>query len=173
MDVNDRVIYLGTFSKVLAPGLRTGWIIANHECIRNLTAIKTIFEISSGSLNQIFLYRFLKSGSYELHLRKMMRAFRKRMNMTIDSIRKYVPAEKISWVVPTGGFLIWMKLQTKPVENIEGNFIKYGVRISDGRRYFRNPPVNNYIRISISQRNEQEIEEGIIRLGKAINSLQF
>ena len=172
MDVNDRVIYLGTFSKVLAPGLRTGWMIANQECIKNLTAIKTIFEISSGSLNQIFLYKFLQSGSYELHIRKMMRVFRKRMNVAISSIRKYIPGDKISWVVPSGGFLIWMKLQTEPVENIQDHFIKYGIRISDGNNYFKNTPANNYIRISISQRNEQEIEEGIMRLGKAINNLK-
>ena len=172
MDSADRVIYLGTFSKVLAPGLRTGWIIANKECIRNLTAIKTVFEISSGTLNQIFLYKFLQSGLYELHLRKMMRAFRKRMNVAISSIRKYVPAEKILWSAPSGGFLIWIKLLTKPVENIEDHIIKYGVRISDGRNYFNNLQPDNYIRISISKGNDKEIEEGIARLGEAIKNLR-
>jgi DNA-binding transcriptional MocR family regulator len=173
IDVSDRVVYLGTFSKVLAPGLRTGWIIANQECIRNLTAIKTTFEISSGSLSQIFLYRFMNSGSYELHLRKMMRSYRKRMNVAISSIRKYIPSDKISWMMPDGGFLIWLKLLTNPVTDIEDYFKKFGVRISDGNNFFNNIPANNYIRISISQRNEQEIEEGILRLGKAIDNLEF
>jgi DNA-binding transcriptional MocR family regulator len=171
MDISDRVIYLGTFSKVLAPGLRTGWIIANKECVRNLTAIKTVFEISSGSLNQFFLYRFLQSGLYELHLRKMMRAFRKRMNIAISSIRRHIPAERISWSAPSGGFLIWIKLLTKPIENIEDHFIKYGVNISAGRNYFSNQQSNNYIRISISNGNEKEIEEGIARIGQAIKNL--
>ena len=101
-----------------------------------------------------------------------MRVFRKRMNVAISSIRKYIPSEKISWTVPEGGFLIWMKLKTEPVENIQDHFIKYGIRISNGNDFFKDNPKNNYIRISISQRNEQEIEEGIIRLGKAINNLK-
>ncbi len=172
MDISDRVVYLGTFSKVLAPGLRTGWIIANKECIRNLTAVKTVFEISSGSINQIFLWKFLQSGLYELHLRKLMRAFRKRMNVAVSSIRKYVPAEKISWSAPSGGFLIWIKLLAKQDINIEDHFLKYGVRISDGYNYFNSPHHDKYIRISISKGNEKEIEEGIARIGVAIKELR-
>ncbi|MGD0755855.1 MAG: PLP-dependent aminotransferase family protein [Bacteroidales bacterium] len=171
MDNNDLVLYLGTFSKVMAPGLRTGWIIGNHECIRQLTAVKTIFEISSGSLNQIFLQKFLRSGAYELHLRKLMRVYRKRMNIAINSVKKYIPAEKVIWSEPTGGFLIWLKLLSKPIDNIEEYFVRYGVKISDGRNYFRNIQTNNYIRICISKENESEIEEGIKRIGKAISEL--
>ena len=65
-----------------------------------------------------------------------------------------------------------MKLKTEPVENIHDHFIKYAIRISDGNNFFKNAPANNYIRINISQRNEQEIEEGIVRLGKAISNLK-
>jgi DNA-binding transcriptional MocR family regulator len=155
MDSQNQVIYLGTFSKVLAPGLRTGWIIADHVCIDRLTAVKTIFEISSNSLSQILLYKFCSSGAYELHLRKMMRVFRKRMKTAINAIKKYIPAEKISWTEPAGGFLIWMKILSKPIDNIEEYFEKYGVRINDGHNYFRTLQPENYIRISISRENEK------------------
>jgi DNA-binding transcriptional MocR family regulator len=171
MDYENQVIYLGTFAKVLAPGLRTGWIIAAPECIKKLTAVKTIFDIASSSINQIFLYKFCSTGAYEIHLRKMMREFRKRMKTAVGSIKKYIPAEKIQWTEPTGGYLIWLKLLSGHIGNIEKYFLSYGVRVQNGMSYFISPQADNFIRISISQANEKEIEEGMIRLGKAISGL--
>ena len=78
IDKNGQVIYLGTYSKIMAPGLRIGWIIGTPECIKKLTVFKSIFEISSGTLNQMFLYNFLISGAFNLHLRKTIRVFKKK-----------------------------------------------------------------------------------------------
>lgn len=172
IDQKGQVIYLGAFAKVLAPGLRIGWIIGSPECIKKLTVLKSIFEISSSTMNQMLLYHFFKRGAFELHLRKTMRVFRKRMKVAINSIKKYVPAEKIEWTEPTGGYMIWVKLLTKPIENIEIHFSDYGVMIHNGKYFFVKEQSHNYVRICISQSNESEIEEGIKKIGKAINSLQ-
>jgi DNA-binding transcriptional MocR family regulator len=168
IDYKGQVIYLGSFAKVLAPGLRIGWIVAEPECIKKLTVLKSIFEISSGTINQIFLYKFFKKGAYELHLRKTMRVFRKRMKVAILSIKKYIPAEKIEWKEPSGGYMIWIKLLCNHKENIERFISDYGVLVHNGKYFFVSKPRYNYIRICISQSNENEIEEGIKRLSKAI-----
>jgi DNA-binding transcriptional MocR family regulator len=171
IDRKGQVIYLGSFAKVLAPGLRIGWIIGSMECIKKLTVLKSVFEISSGTINQMFLYKFFNNGAFELHLRKTMRVFRKRMKVAINAIKKYIPAEKIEWTEPTGGYMIWLKLLTVPMENIENHFSKHGVMIHNGKYFFIKEQPCNYIRICISQTNECEIEEGIKSIGNAIKAL--
>lgn len=171
IDRGGQVIYLGTFTKVMAPGLRVGWIIATPECIKKLTVLKSIFEISSGTLNQVFLSVFFNRGAFELQLRKNMREFRKRMKIAVSSMKKYIPAEKTEWNEPSGGYMIWLKLLTKKRENIEQHFYEYGTLIHNGQYFFSKVQPYDYIRICISQLNESEIEEGIKRIGNAIKAL--
>lgn len=171
IDRNGQVIYLGTFAKILAPGLRIGWLIASPECIKKITVLKSVFEISSGTINQMFLYNFFRRGAFELHLRKTMRVFKKRMKVAVDSIKKYVPQEKIEWTAPNGGYMIWIKLLTGYLDNIEGHFSEYGVLVHNGRYFSLKEQPYNYIRICIAQVNEIEIEEGIQKMGAAIRSI--
>lgn len=171
IDRKGQVIYLGTFAKILAPGLRIGWIIGTPDCIKKLTVLKSIFEISSGTINQMFLYRFFNKGAFELHLRKTMKVFRQRMKVAIHSIKKYVPPDKIEWTEPNGGYMIWVKLLTRPMENIEHHIASYGVMIHNGKYFFVRKQPHDYIRICIAQVNEEEIEEGIKRIGEAIKAL--
>lgn len=171
IDQKGQVIYLGTYSKIMAPGLRIGWIVASNECIKKLTVLKSIFEISSGSVNQIFLYNFIKKGAFDLHLRKMIRVFKRRMKVAIAAVKRYLPQDKIEWTEPGGGYMIWIKLLTEKRENIEYLFSKYGVMIHNGQYFFMKQQPNDYIRICIAQTNEEEIEEGIKKIGEAIKSI--
>jgi DNA-binding transcriptional MocR family regulator len=171
IDHKNQVIYLGTFAKVLAPGLKIGWLIGAEECVKKLSVLKSIFEISSGSVNQIFLHRFIVNGAFELHIRKTMRIFRKRMKVAIISIKRFLPPEKIEWEEPTGGYMIWMKLLCRKMENIEKYLAGYGVMVHNGKYFFVKRPHYDYIRICIAQSNEVEIEKGIKLLGKALKEL--
>ncbi len=172
IDKNGQVIYLGTFTKILAPGLRIGWIIGTPECVKKLTVLKSIFEISSGSINQLFLYNFFNKGAFELHRRKTMSVFKKRMKVAVNAVKKHIPAEKVEWTEPNGGYMIWIKLLTKPMKNIENHFSDHGVMIHNGQYFFTKEQPYNYIRICIAQTNEPEIEEGIRRIGNAIEALR-
>lgn len=171
IDRKGQVIYLGAYTKVLAPGLRIGWVVGTYECIKKLTVVKSIFEISSGTLNQMFLYNFLARGSFGLQLQKTIRVFKKRMRAAISSVKEYIPSDKIEWTGPDGGYMIWIKLLTKPIKNIENHFSDFGVLIHNGQYFFVTEPHNNYIRICIAQTNETEIQEGIKRIGEAIRAL--
>ncbi|HEY4786903.1 MAG TPA: PLP-dependent aminotransferase family protein [Bacteroidales bacterium] len=171
IDKKGQVIYLGTFTKVMALGLRIGWIIAPPECIKKLTVLKSIFEISSSTINQLFLYNFINKGAFDLHLRKTVRVFTKRMKVAVNAIKKYIPPEKIEWTEPNGGYMIWVKLLTKPMENIENHISDYGVMVHNGKYFFAKEEPHDYIRICIAQTNETEIEEGMKRIGEAIRGV--
>ena len=119
------------------------------------------------------IHRFCKSGYYELHIRKFLRVFRKRMKVTLKALKTHMPPNKVAWIEPLGGFLIWLKLNVKDNNvDLEEHFHKFGVKISDGKSYFYRPPKEHFIRISVSKCNELEIEEGIKRMSKAIEALE-
>jgi len=170
MDQNRLVIYLGTFSKVLFPGVRIGWIAADRECIQRLLAIKRISDLSSTPLLQAALYDFCRREYFDRHVRRMHREFRKRMLTALSALRDHLPVEHVRWTQPTGGFLIWVKFLNRQVD--EERFYRICARarvsVSPGAFYFPRVDGDKSFRVSISNLEEAEIREGLRRLGRAI-----
>jgi DNA-binding transcriptional MocR family regulator len=173
MDKKNICIYLGTFSKVLFPGIRIGWIAAERACIMRLTAIKRFSDLTTSFLLQAAINEFCEQGYYDIHIKRMHRIYRKRMCTALNAISEFMPEDKVSWTEPTGGYLIWLKLRDMEID--ESHFLqtteKHGAIVSPGRYYFYNPNKSNYFRISISTLNEEEIAEGIKRLALAIDEI--
>ena len=173
MDKNNVVIYLGTFSKVLFPGVRIGWIAADKECIQRLTAIKRFCDLTSSNVLQAAMYEFCIQGYYDYHIKKMHRIYRKRMQTALKAMKQFLPLDKVSWNEPAGGYLIWVEMKNKLGINDDLNDLlqHFGIIVSPGKYYFDKSADNKYFRISIAMLNEDEIEEGIIRLGKALYTI--
>lgn len=171
IDDKNIVIYLGTFSKALFPGLRIGWITADKECINRLTAIKRFSDLTSGNLVQTVLYYFCKEGYYDLQLKRLHRIFRKRMLAALKTMEESFPPS-VHWTRPSGGYTIWITIPKKITEsNLYEYMAKYGVVVSPGNYYFPRKTSSEYFRISIARLDEEEIQEGITQLGKALSSL--
>lgn len=171
IDDQNIVIYLGTFSKALFPGLRIGWVTADKECINRLTSIKRFSDLTSGNLVQMAMHEFLKNGYYDLQLKRLHRIFRKRMQLALKTMENYFPS-RVWWTRPPGGYTIWVKIPKKLDETQLHEFmLKYGVIVSPGSYYFPQKKYSDYFRISIANLNEEEIQEGLIRLGKALYRL--
>ncbi|MGE5629333.1 MAG: PLP-dependent aminotransferase family protein [Solirubrobacterales bacterium] len=171
MDKNKAVIYCGTFSKVLFPGIRVGWIAADRECILRVAAIRHYSEISLSMILQAGLFEFCSNGYYEKHLNKVHRTFRKRMNIAINSMNRHLDKNYVSWEEPSGGFLIWIKFKRNPLINLEEVLKENGIRASLGHNYFINGTKNTFLRLSISSLSEDDIEEGIRRFGNVIKQI--
>lgn len=172
MDRKGIVIYLGSFSKIVSPGLRIAWVVANQHCIDQLTTVKTTFDLSTNTISQVLLHHFLSSGNYEIYIRKVMRVFKNRMNTALKYLKQNMPMEKVSWKEPLGGYLLWLKLNTKKRDiNFEDYFRNYNVLISNGSSFFYSPGDDFYIRISISKSNEEEIKRGLNSLARGIECL--
>jgi DNA-binding transcriptional MocR family regulator len=172
MDQKKVVLYLGTFSKVLFPGIRLGWIAAEKDCIDRLTGIKRFVDLSSNSVVQRALSAFIRNGYYEKHLKRIHRIYRRRMTAALEALNAFLPSE-VSWTKPEGGYTIWVSLRKayRNEDQFKTILLKHGVLVSPGLYYFFSSKIQKYFRISISSLNEDEITQGIKRLGMALAEL--
>lgn len=173
MDKNGVVIYMSSFSKVLFPGIRTGWIAADTDFIQRITTLKRVTDLSSNSVIQSAMNEFISRGYYDLHIRRMHRIFKKRMLTAIEALHSRLPGEQVSWREPSGGYLVWLRLRGLRVseDELHAELRKQGVTASRGSKYFPKPPKDLYLRLSISKLEEREIVEGVKRVGKALGKL--
>jgi DNA-binding transcriptional MocR family regulator len=170
MDRQRLVVYCGTFSKVLFPGVRIGWVAAARECIERLEAIRRFEEVAPGMILQAALHEFCRDGSYDRHVSKMHRVFRKRMQTAIRVLRERLEPEWARWAEPSGGYLLWLELspalaRTRALPDL---LSAHGVRAAPGRHFFCSPRSKRYLRLSISTLSEEEIVEGVTRLCGAL-----
>jgi len=169
LDRTGLVAYAGTFSKVLFPGIRIGWVTAPRSCIERLAALRTFTDLCPAQPMQAALHEFCERGHYDLHLSRMHRVFRKRMQAAIRTLRQCVDPAWAQWQEPNGGFLIWMKLKASPkVQDWERHFATHGVEVTLGQAAFAAPANDVFIRICISLTDEEQIAEGLQRLGRAL-----
>lgn len=173
MDRFGVVIYLGTFSKVLFPGLRIGWIAADKDCIRRLEPIQRALILSGNLVDQAALDRFCRQGFYDLHLKRIHRVYRKRMKAATAALAAHLDPEHIRWLEPSGGYTIWLELRNPAFSESElaAHLLEHGVMVLPGRSHFINPPSGLHFRLSIAHLDEPAIEEGIKRLGRGLNDI--
>ncbi|MUP39368.1 MocR-like pyridoxine biosynthesis transcription factor PdxR [Labilibaculum euxinus] len=166
MDSKGIVIYIGTFSKILFPGLRVGWIAAEKKVIEKLTRIKKAGELSGDQLNQAILNLFYEKGYFDQHVKKMHRVYRKRMQITHKALSRFIPVY-VKYTKPQGGYTIWFEVpaEGKSEEDFMELLANKGVLVSPGSHFLTKASESVNFRISISCVNEEEIWTGIERIG--------
>jgi DNA-binding transcriptional MocR family regulator len=112
MDRRQLVIYCGTFSKVLFPGARIGWVAAARPCVERLAALRRFAEIAPSMILQAAMHDFCERGYYDRHVSRMHRLFRRRMQVALRSLRQHVKPTWAEWDEPKGGYLIWLRLRS-------------------------------------------------------------
>jgi len=169
MDSRGIVLYVGTFSKVVFPGLRVGWVAAPHEAILRLVDIQHASRIAGNTVAQAAAARFCAGGGFEAYLRRIHRFYRKRMQTLLRELERRLP-DGVSWTRPTGGYTAWLELPERmgPEDELVAEIEAAGVRVGPGRRYFARPPAEPHLRLCIACADEMRIEEGCRRLGRAL-----
>jgi DNA-binding transcriptional MocR family regulator len=170
MDKRQLVIYCGTFSKVLFPGVRIGWLAAEKECVERLVAIHRFSEIAPSMILQAAIHEFCQSGHYDRHIGRMHRAYRKRMQTAIRALQRHIDPAWAEWTEPSGGFLIWLKLKQPPCPPADWQALlaAHGVEAATGSDFFNWETPETYLRLSISPLDEGEITAGVQRLAAAL-----
>jgi len=161
----SHVIALRTFSKILSPGLRLGWIIGDPEVIRKIVIAKQGEDLASPSLTQYIAYEFLKRGYLEPYLEKVKVEYKKKRDLMIESIIKYFP-EEIKFTRPEGGLFIWVICpESINTEELFFEAIKEKVAYVIGASFYAHRDVHNCMRLNFSMPSYEQIDEGIKRLG--------
>lgn len=171
IDRRGVVIYVGTFSKVVFPGLRLGWIAAARDCVERVAAVARASCLSGNPLAQAVAARFCQSGSYEAHLRRIHTVYRKRMQAMLHGLAEHMPAG-VEWTSPAGGYTLWLRVTDPRADEgaIWRRAFDNGVKVAPGRSFFARPPRGASFRLSIACANEAEIAEATRRLGRTLAS---
>jgi DNA-binding transcriptional MocR family regulator len=168
----NHVIHQGTFSKALCPGLRLGWLIAPPEVLSRLLLAKRVSDLSTNSMAQITLARYLSAGLYGDHLDKVRQAYKQRRDTMLGALNKWfhplVQGHDPHWSKPEGGLFIWLTLPSGLSARELLRFAeKEGVTFSSGDLFFLTADRKEYVRLCFIQTAEPIIEEGIRRLSLA------
>jgi 2-aminoadipate transaminase len=166
------VLYVGSFSKILAPSLRVGWVVVPEELMLSLSIVKEATDIDTATLAQRTVSAYLDSGCHEDHIENLRSLYRCRRDAMLCALEEHFPAEA-RWHKPTSGFFIWLELPATinttdllkvAIEEENVAFIP-GEVFNVGRR--RGP--TSALRLNFSHPSPENIEEGIARLGRLIN----
>ena len=161
------VIYMSTFSKTLAPGIRLAWVVAPDTVIRKLALAKQGTDLNTSMFNQIVAHEVGQHGFIDRHILVMREVYRERRNAMLDSLEEHMP-EGVQWTHPQGGLFLWVTLP----EDLDSTAMLSGV-IEENVAYvpgeFFHPDCSgkNTIRLNFSFCCPEKINEGIARLGRA------
>jgi DNA-binding transcriptional MocR family regulator len=171
LDHYGGVIYLGTFSKILFPGLRTSWLIAPEAVISRIVLEKQYVDLHSCNFSQWLLYLYLQQGLLEQHLAFIRSEYKNRRDAAVSALRRYFGGA-LSFKVPEGGFYLWCRLEeTVTGYSLLHEAIKSGVSFTPGEAFYADAAGERELRICFTTHNEEVITEGIKRLSKCLNTL--
>jgi 2-aminoadipate transaminase len=166
LDKRGQVIFLGSFSKQLFPGLRLGWVAAPSRITEKLTRLRQTSDLHSNLLVQGALAEFWLQGHFLRHARKSRKAYAARLMRALECLKEYFPSE-IEWIEPDGGFSIWLKLPGE-IDGVDF-FLKgldHGVVCCPGILFYGDGSGRHRIRLSFSHPSGDELEKGIKILGE-------
>ncbi len=162
----DIVIQLGTFSKIISPGLRIAWLTANKDIIGTFERLKQGTDLHTNTFAQYVVYEFVRTGALETHLRKLIVSYAERRNIMIEEMEKHFP-EGVKFTRPEGGLFLWIELPEKlSATDLLSKAVDNGVAYVPGYPFFAQGGGHNTMRLNFSNANPEKIREGIKRLGK-------
>jgi 2-aminoadipate transaminase len=164
----DHIVHLGTFSKVLAPGLRIGYIIAPEELHFKLVQAKQATDLHTPSLTQRIAYEVIRDGFLDTHIPTIRTLYSAQCEAMLASLARHMP-DGVSWNRPEGGMFIWVRLPAglDSMQLLDAAIAQH-VAFVPGAPFFANDPQTNTLRLSFVTVPPEKIEAGIARLGQLI-----
>ncbi|TXK76957.1 PLP-dependent aminotransferase family protein [Paenibacillus sp. N3.4] len=165
IDTTGNVIYIGSFSKIAASGLRIGWMIAPQSVIYRLTDARQQMDFGLSNLPQWVANHFIKNGHFECQILRLREALLEKRNTMIEGLRE-IMGDSVTFTPPTGGLNLWCKLHTQvDVFKLLDEAIKQSVLFVPGSVYGSDP---GCMRLSFARPHMDEILPGLTRLHEAI-----
>lgn len=167
----DNGVLFGSFSKIVSPGMRLGWIVANEEIMKKIIIAKQSSDLHSNYFTQRVVYQYLSDNNVDEHIEKIKKMYRNQRNLMVSMIKEHFP-ENVKYTQPEGGMFLWVTLpEGLSSLDLFNLAIKENVAFVPGNAFFADGNGDYTLRLNFSNSDEERIEEGIKRLGKAIYGL--
>jgi 2-aminoadipate transaminase len=173
-DRSDTVFILGTFSKLVAPGLRIGWIVTSAEMVARLAQLKS--DLGSCPLTQRIILEFCKGSHLPEHTERVQNLYRSHRDAMAAALREYLP--EAAFTLPHGGYYLWLTLPPHiDADKLTARALQEKVGIIPGSKFFAGAgpkgqgAPTNHIRLCYSHASPEEIVEGIKRLARAVRAM--
>jgi 2-aminoadipate transaminase len=168
IDGAEYVIYLGTFSKILSPGLRLGWAAAPRPVLDKLNLGKGGADLCSSTLSQQFVATYFAERDWRTYLGKLVELYRRRRDVMLEALAEHLPAEA-TWTEPDGGLFIWARLPDYiDTTDLLARALREHVAFVPGRAAYLDGRGGSEMRLNFSGVSEDEIREGVRRIGKVV-----
>jgi DNA-binding transcriptional MocR family regulator len=170
-DQKDRVITCSSFSKMLAPGLRIGWVLPGRRLMEKVQNLKAATTVSTSTLDQYLISQYLADGAFERHLKRLRNSLKKQVVRTALAIQKHFPSGT-RLAIPDGGTLLWVELP-QPVAGLTvyHQALDHHIAIIPGVVCSNSRQFKNFIQISCGSPFTADMERGIVKLGKIVSDL--
>lgn len=171
LDGESLVMYLSTFSKLLAPGLRLGWIIASDYMIDQLALIKEQTTLFTEGLGQLIMAEFIRSGAYDKHVALVRTEHRVRCHALFEAMQRYLPSRAVIGPRPVGGIFFWGRLggAMKSSELLQ-KALTAGVAFAPGEIFYPDQSGSEHLRLCFANLHPEQIEEGVKRLAQSFTT---
>ncbi len=167
LDTNDMVTYLGTFSKIMAPGLRTGFTVSQPEVLAEFNKLKQSLDLATDSLSQYIAYEYIRKGIIYKQIPKTIELYKRKRDIMLEALDDEM--SDATWSRPDGGMFLWVKLSKdmdalKMLKRAINNKIAYVT----GSAFYHNNPEMNTMRLNFTYSSDEDLKEGVKRLAKTI-----
>jgi 2-aminoadipate transaminase len=168
LDRGEYVIYLGTFSKILSPGIRLGWATAPAPVLEKMNLGKQGADLCSSAFSQMFVASYFEHDQWQDYLESLKDLYRRRRDTMLDALAEHFPREA-SWTRPQGGLFLWATLPDYiDTTDLLAAALSHNVAFVPGRAAYLDGRGGSSMRLNFSGVSEQEIREGVRRIGEVV-----
>jgi 2-aminoadipate transaminase len=168
LDGGDYVIYVGTLSKILSPGIRLGWTVAPPPVMEKIVLGKQATDLCTSTLTQYFVAEYFAEGRWQEYVASLIEIYRRRRDAMVDALERHFP-ESASWSVPAGGLFLWATLPSYiDTTDLLARALRDNVAFVPGAAAFVDGGVSSSMRLNFSGSSEEEIVEGVRRIGEVV-----
>ena len=173
-DKAGNTIYAGSFSKILSPGVRIGWVSGPKEIVRQMAVFKQAVDLCSSPITQVLTYEYCRKGYLDAHLPNIIQNYRTKRDAMEESFRKHLAPQGITWVKPEGGFFYWLNTGSIDSGELARKALEKKVAILPGAPFCVNPAAGVHAaRVNYTFSQPDVIEEGVRRLAEAIQEMKL
>jgi 2-aminoadipate transaminase len=168
LDGGDYVLYLGTFSKIISPGIRIGWVVAPPPILEKIGLGKQAADLCTSTLTQYFVREYFAEGHWRDYVDSLVGIYRRRRNAMLEALDKHLPAQA-EWTRPEGGLFIWATLPSYiDTTDLLAKALRENVAFVPGRAAYVDGRGGSSMRLNFSGSSEEELQEGIRRIGRVV-----